>query len=63
MIEAENVRRAADELVTRYGSHALSVARERVQSLSQSGDQQAADIAMRVLTEVERLVADMPEGS
>ena len=58
MIETEDIRRAAEELVDRYGTQALSVARERAHFLSRSEDQKAADMAMRVLSEVERLAAD-----
>ncbi len=58
MIETEHIRQAAKELVDRYGTQALSVAQERAQLLSRSDDQKAANVAMRVLTEVERLVAD-----
>ena len=58
MIETEDIRRAAEELVDRYGTQALSVARERAQFLSRSEDQKAANVAMRVLSEVERLAAD-----
>ena len=61
MVETEDIRQAAEELVDRYGTLALSVARERAQLLSRSEDQKAANVAMRVLTEVERLAADTPE--
>ena len=58
MVETEDIRRAAEELGDRYGTQALSVARERAQFLSRSDDQKAADMAMRVLSEVERLATD-----
>ncbi len=61
MVETEDIRQSAEELVDRYGTQALSVARERAQLLSRSEDQKAANVAMRVLTEVERLAADKPE--
>ena len=61
MVETEDIRQAAEELVDRYGTLALSVARERAQLLSRSEDQKAANVAMRVLTEVERLAADKSE--
>lgn len=61
MVEIEDICRAAEELVYRYGTQALSVARERVQILSRSQDQDAANLAMRVLTEVERLATDKSE--
>ncbi len=63
MAEIEDIRQAAEELVARFGTQALSVARERAQRLSRSEDQEAANVAMRVLTQVERLAADKPEGS
>ncbi len=61
MVETEDIRQAAEELVDRYGTQALSIARERAQLLSRSEDQKAANVAMRVLTEVERLAAYKPE--
>ncbi len=62
MVETENIRQAAEELIARFGTQALSVARQRAQRLSRSEDQEAANAAMRVLTEVEQLAADKPEG-
>jgi hypothetical protein len=47
---------AAQELVDRHGVGALDVAKERVELLERSGKQPDFDIAMLVLTEVERLV-------
>ncbi len=47
---------AAQELVDRHGVEALDVAKERVELLERSGKQPDLDLAMLVLTEVERLV-------
>ncbi len=47
---------AAQELVDRQGVEALDVAKERVELLKRSGKQPDLDLAMLVLTEVERLV-------
>ena len=47
---------AAQELVGRHGVEALDVAKERVELLERSGKQPDLDLAMLVLTEVERLV-------
>jgi len=47
---------AAQELVDRHGKGALEVAKERVELLKRSGKQPDLDLAMLVLTEVERLV-------
>ena len=47
---------AAQELVNRHGEGTLEVAKERVELLKRSGKQPDLDLAMLVLTEVERLV-------
>ena len=47
---------AAQELLGRHGEGALEVASERVELLKRSGKQPDLDLAMLVLTEVERLV-------
>ena len=47
---------AAQELLGRHGVEALYVTQERVELLKRSGDQPDLDLAMLVLTEVERLV-------
>ncbi len=47
---------AAQELIDRHGAGALDFAKERVELLHRSGKQPDLDIAMLVLTEVERLV-------
>ncbi len=50
---------AAQELIGRHGEGALEVARERVELLKRSGKQPDLDLAMLVLTEVERLVKSL----
>ncbi len=53
---SRQVESAAQELVDRQGVEALDVAKERVELLKRSGKQPDLDLAMLVLTEVERLV-------
>lgn len=53
MIADIEIQRAADELIERYGSSAMAVARERVAGLSGSADQPAMNIALRVLSALE----------
>ncbi len=50
---------AAQELLNRHGVGALNVAKERVELLKRSGKQPDLDLAMLVLTEVERLVESL----
>ena len=47
---------AAQEIVDRHGVEALDVAKERAELLERSGKQPDLDLAMLVLTEVERRV-------
>jgi len=47
---------AAQELVDRHGVEALDVAKEHVELLERSGKPPELDLALLVLTEVERLV-------
>ena len=53
---SRQIELAAQELVDRHGEGALEVARERVELLERSEKQPDLDIAMLVLTQVERLV-------
>jgi len=63
MITDIEIHHAAQELVERYGSNALSVAEERVASFSQEGDQSGMNVALRVLSALETLlVARLPEA-
>ncbi len=53
---SRQIESAAQELVDGQGVEALDVAKERVELLKRSGKQPDLDLAMLVLTEVERLV-------
>ncbi len=53
--QLKKIKLAARELLDRHGEDALGVARERVELLKRSGKQPDLDLAMLVLTEVERL--------
>ena len=57
MIADTDIQRAAKELVERYGDDTLEIARERIRALSAEHDQSAADVALRVLSAVETLLA------
>lgn len=46
--------RTAQKLQDRYGANALAMAQDRVERASRAGDQPALDLALMVLTEVER---------
>ncbi len=56
-----DIQRAAKDLVERYGDSALAVAQERVEAFSPSQDQSGIDVALRVLTAVETLLASKPK--
>ncbi len=56
-----DVQRAAKDLVERYGDSALAVAQERVEALSTSQDQSGLNVALRVLSAVEALLAGEPK--
>ena len=53
---SRQIELAAQELVDRHSVRALDVAKERVELLKRSGEQPDLDIALLVLTEVEKLV-------
>ena len=53
---SSRIELVAQELVDRHGEGVLEVAKERVELLKRSGKQPDLDLAMLVLTEVERLV-------
>ena len=53
---SRQIELAAQELFDRHGVGALDVAKERVELLERSGKQPDLDLAMLVLSEVERLV-------
>ncbi len=50
---------AAQELVDRHGVAALEIAKERVELLERSGKRPDIDLAMLVLTQVEKLVESL----
>ncbi len=58
MIADADIQRAAKELVERYGVNAMAAAHERVEALSTSQDQSEVNVALRVLSAVEVLLAD-----
>ncbi len=58
MIADADIQRAAKELVERYGDNAMAAAQERVEALSTSQDQSEVNVALRVLSAVEVLLAD-----
>ena len=58
MIADADIQRAAKELVERYGNNAMAAAHERVEALSTSQDQSGVNLALRVLSAVEVLLAD-----
>ena len=51
-----DILNAARELLDRHGERAVEVAKEHAEMLLKSGDQHAHDIALRVLTEIERML-------
>ena len=53
---SSRIELVAQELVDRHGEGVLEVAKERVELLKRSGKQPDLDLAMLLLTEVERLV-------
>jgi hypothetical protein len=57
MIADTDIQRAAEELVERYGDNALTVAQERAKAHTTSQDQSGLNIALRVLSAVETLLA------
>ena len=57
MIADADIQRAAKEFVERYGDDTLEIARERIRAFSAARDQSAADVALRVLSAVETLLA------
>ncbi len=57
MIADADIQRAAKELVEQYGDSALAVSQERVEALSTPQDQSEVNVALRVLSAVEVLLA------
>ena len=58
MIADADIQRAAKELVEQYGGSALAAAQERVEAVSTSQDRSEVNVALRVLSAVEVLLAD-----
>ena len=50
------IRRAATELIERYGDNATAIAQERVKALSSGQDQLEMNLAFRVLSALESLI-------
>ncbi len=57
MIADADIQRAAKELVERYGDTAMAAAHERVEAVSTSKDRSEVNVALRVLSAVEVLLA------
>ena len=53
-VDPEQVARSADDLIEHYGQTALEVARQQVERASRAGDMPALDLALMVLSEIER---------
>ena len=53
-----DIQGAAKELVERYGDTAMAAAQERVEAFSTSKDRSEVNVALRVLSAVEVLLAD-----
>lgn len=51
---SDQFKAAARELTDRYGDRAVEFAKERVELLKQSGEQTELDMALMVLTELEK---------
>jgi hypothetical protein len=60
MITDDTIHIAAQELIDRYGLEALQIAEEQTARHERAGDWPAHSVALRVLTEVERLLAPKP---
>ncbi len=58
MIADADIQRAAKELVERYGDTAIAAAQERAEAVSTSKDRSEVNVALRVLSAVEVLLAD-----
>ncbi len=57
VITDADIQRAAKELVERYGDNAMAAAQERVEAVSTSKDRSEVNVALRVLSAVEVLLA------
>ncbi|MDO8608122.1 MAG: hypothetical protein Q7R40_16420 [Phaeospirillum sp.] len=53
-VDPEQVARSADDLIEHYGQTALDVARQQVERASRASDMPTLDLALMILTEIER---------
>jgi hypothetical protein len=53
-VDPAHVSRTVADLLDHHGPRALAVAQKRVESASKAGDMPALDLAMMVLSEVEK---------
>jgi hypothetical protein len=53
-VDPEQVARSADDLIEHYGQTALEVARQQVERASKASDMPTLDLALMILTEIER---------
>jgi hypothetical protein len=53
-VDPEQVARSADDLIDHYGQTALEVARQQVERASRASDMPTLDLALMILTEIER---------
>ena len=53
-VDPEQVARSADDLIEHYGQTALEVARQQVERASRASDMPPLDLALMILTEIER---------
>ncbi|CAA7618969.1 conserved hypothetical protein [Candidatus Terasakiella magnetica] len=53
-VDPEQVARSADDLIEHYGQTALEVARQQVERASRASDMPTLDLALMILTEIER---------
>ena len=53
-VDPEQVARSADDLIEHYGQTALEVARQQVDRASRASDMPTLDLALMILTEIER---------
>jgi hypothetical protein len=61
-VDPEQVARSADDLIEHYGQTALEVARQQVDRASRASDMPTLDLALMILTEIERrqVISSMP---
>ena len=50
----DHIEKAAKELIDRYGERSIEIAKERVERLKNSGEQTELDMALMVLSELEK---------